>query len=111
MRSRMLVAAVIAFAIVGTACTRQENLPPSGQNPIALTSHSDDPERLTWPLSLPAFTSSGPLLRSPTQVRRVPHATAKRAANAPPATMMAAEGWSPSPPASRSASHKPRGTG
>ena len=36
MRSRMLVAAAIAFAIVGAACTREETSPSSGENPIAV---------------------------------------------------------------------------
>ena len=36
MRSRMLVATAIAFAIVGGACTRQETSPGSGENPIAV---------------------------------------------------------------------------
>jgi len=36
MRSRMLVAAAIAFAIVGAACTREETSPSSAQGPIAL---------------------------------------------------------------------------
>lgn len=36
MRSRLLVAAAIAFAIVGAACTREEAPPSSGEGPIAV---------------------------------------------------------------------------
>ena len=36
MRPRMLVAAAIAFAIIGAACTQQEMPSSSQQNPIAV---------------------------------------------------------------------------
>jgi len=36
MRTRMFVAAAIAFAITGAACTRQEMPSSSPQNPIAV---------------------------------------------------------------------------
>jgi cytochrome oxidase Cu insertion factor (SCO1/SenC/PrrC family) len=36
MRTRMLVAAAIAFAVAGGACTRQEPTPSSQRTPIAV---------------------------------------------------------------------------